>query len=419
MQSPVIVVGGGIAGLAAAALVARAGVPVTVLERRREAGGRAATLRVDGYRLTEGAHALYLGGPGYRFLRSLGIDPPGRTPDVSRAKLIRGGELVAAPFGPAQLLTTPLLSVRQRVAAARLLTGLSRRDPQEAAGMTADEWVDARASDPVVREILRSLTRLSTYTGALGELAGEVAVLQLRLTLRENVRYLDGGWGALVDRLLSVGTAAGAEVRTGVTVEAVGEGPAVRLADGSTLTGRAVILAGLSPAGVSRLTGLAVEPPGPPAEAACLDVALTELPCPENAWTLGLDEPFYISAYSQWSRIAPPGGAVVHVVRHLATGEAVGRENLEAALDLVQPGWRERLVHANFLPRMTVVNALAGPGGALRARPATGDLGIPGVELAGDWVGPEGWLTDAVLASAVAAARRALGAPAVETLSAA
>jgi hypothetical protein len=41
------------------------------------------------------------------------------------------------------------------------------------------------------------------------------------------------------------------------------------------------------------------------------------------------------------------------------------------------------------------------------ARPSIDVDGVPGVHVAGDWVGPDGLLLDAVVASADAAGRRA------------
>ena len=54
-------------------------------------------------------------------------------------------------------------------------------------------------------------------------------------------------------------------------------------------------------------------------------------------------------------------------------------------------------------------------GGGLRGRPTTDALGIAGVHIAGDWVGPIGLLADAAAASGeaaaiAAAARVAIGA---------
>ena len=57
--SDVHVIGGGLGGLAAAALIARAGRTVTVHEARGRLGGRGTTDRKDGFRLNQGPHALY------------------------------------------------------------------------------------------------------------------------------------------------------------------------------------------------------------------------------------------------------------------------------------------------------------------------------------------------------------------------
>ena len=48
--------------------------------------------------------------------------------------------------------------------------------------------------------------------------------------------------------------------------------------------------------------------------------------------------------------------------------------------------------------------------GGLRGRPPVGASGSPGIHLAGDWVGPDGLLADAALASGHEAGRRALAA---------
>ncbi|MDF2808350.1 MAG: phytoene dehydrogenase, partial [Cellulosimicrobium sp.] len=55
MRAPrVAVVGGGISGLATAALLARGGARVTLLERHETLGGRAGTLELDGFRFDTG-----------------------------------------------------------------------------------------------------------------------------------------------------------------------------------------------------------------------------------------------------------------------------------------------------------------------------------------------------------------------------
>jgi phytoene dehydrogenase-like protein len=86
------------------------------------------------------------------------------------------------------------------------------------------------------------------------------------------------------------------------------------------------------------------------------------------------------------------------------TAETVERE-LEGLLDLVQPGWREVVVHRRFLPDMIVMNAMpTASAGGTRGRPSPEIADVPGLYVAGDWVGDEGLLVDASLASAKRAA---------------
>jgi hypothetical protein len=104
---------------------------------------------------------------------------------------------------------------------------------------------------------------------------------------------------------------------------------------------------------------------------------------------------------------------LIHVAKYLPTDhkespEADERE-LEGLMDLVQPGWRAQVVHRRFLPDMTVMNWLpAAREGGNRGRPGPRVPEAPGLFVAGDWVGSEGFLVDAALASAKEAARLAV-----------
>lgn len=72
-QTDVVVVGGGMAGLTAAAYFARAGADVTLFEKAPNLGGRAATRESDGFLFNRGGHALYTGGAASRTFEELGI----------------------------------------------------------------------------------------------------------------------------------------------------------------------------------------------------------------------------------------------------------------------------------------------------------------------------------------------------------
>ncbi len=237
-----------------------------------------------------------------------------------------------------------------------------------------------------------------------------------------SVRYLDGGWQTLVDQLRAAAEAAGVRIVTGARVvdvaydEGVRE---VRLADGTAWSVSATILA-VAPseaasmvAGRAHATLAAWAAAAQPVLAASLDVGLARLPRPRLTYVFGVDEPLYLSVHSKYAKLGPEGTAMIHVMRYLdETAPADPAEierQLEGLLDLAQPGWRDVVVARRFLPRLVVANALltAAQGGA-PGRPGPAVPDVAGLYVAGDWVGPEGLLSDAALASAESAALAAL-----------
>jgi hypothetical protein len=129
--------------------------------------------------------------------------------------------------------------------------------------------------------------------------------------------------------------------------------------------------------------------------AACLDAGVDAPPAP--GYVLGIDEPLYATTQSPPARQAPEGAAVVAVLRY---GRSDGsREQLTRYLR--HAGVTENhIVVQRFLPRMVVAATMPRAAvGGLPGRPSVGASGVEGVFLAGDWVGPEGLLTDAALAS--------------------
>lgn len=112
-----------------------------------------------------------------------------------------------------------------------------------------------------------------------------------------------------------------------------------------------------------------------PAHAACLDVALRELPDPGRNFLLGLDRPIYASVHGPPADLAPPGAAVVHALKYntsASSDAASDRAELESVLDALQPGWRDHIEHVRFLPRMVVCNAIVrADQGGITARPGS------------------------------------------------
>ena len=71
------------------------------------------------------------------------------------------------------------------------------------------------------------------------------------------------------------------------------------------------------------------------------------------------------------------------------------------------------VVEVRFLAEMVVTGGMPRPARGLGGRPTVVDAGRPGVLLAGDWVGGEGLLSDAAVASGAAPGAAAVRAPSV------
>lgn len=406
METPwdVIVVGAGLAGLTAGALAAGAGAATLVVEAHQP-GGRARTVDKDGFVLNMGAHALYTGGPGMAVLRSLGVNPQGAPPPLDRYRVLANGDQHLLPTGPRSLLRTNALGRRSKAQFAKMLTMLPRLEPARFAGTSVSEWLGAYELRPDAEAVVRALLRLSTYASNFDDFSADAAIRQLQIGAQPGVLYLHGGWSQLTDQLRGM-----VQVRSGIKVTGV-EPAAGRVqvtATDSTLVARQVILAAGPPVATRAL--LPADPGwgdlGGPVTAACLDLGLARVP--EAGYLLGVDAPLYASVQSPPARQAPDGGAVVGAVRYGARDASADRADLERHLGAAGVPWEDAMV-SRFLAKMVVAGAAprAGAGG-LSGRPAVTASGISGVHLAGDWVGDQGILADASLASARTAARLAV-----------
>jgi phytoene dehydrogenase-like protein len=324
-----------------------------------------------------------------RTFRQWSVPFEGNPPDVSAASfLVRDDRKYPLVFGIRGLLTTRLFTGPERIQAARILTQLASGGATE--GESMQEWIEQRARSPRVRELAAMLARVSTYSADLTLLSARAALAQYRSATRNGVLYLHSGWQTLVAGLEQRARGLGVEIRTGEPVESL-----------NAIEADGIVLA-IPPPAVKQITGRSLLKPHP-VRVACLDLGLRTLPEGAARVALGLDQPLYLSVHSIVARLAPAGAALAHVCKYLGgkTDAAADRRELEEFADFCIPGWREQAEVIRFLPHMTVTHAVFSPQG----RPAGDELGIPGVALAGDWVGAEAMLADAAVASALDAAR--------------
>jgi phytoene dehydrogenase-like protein len=416
VPNTVIVVGAGLAGLTAAATAAEAGARVTLLEARQHEGGRARTARVDGFLLNQGAHALYRGGPAWAALTGFGIQPQGNPPDASSAEALRGdGTLAPLPAGLGSLVTTPLLRARGKLQVARILARAGHLADAVEPGTSLQQWIDTRSRDTATRALLRMLLRTATYCDDLARFDADAGLRQLAQVLAHGVVYLDGGFQQLVDALHTAAEVRGVTIRTNAKVDAIDvrDGTFVVRTSSGDLDADVVVHAAGGPIDADRvLHGASAAVHGwvqreVPVHASALDLALRALPDPRRRVVFGIDEPLYFSVHTPAARLVPDGsGEVAHLLWY-GDRDDDPRPRLEALLDGAQPGWRDEVVEARYGRRLVVTHGRPLPGSGFAGRPPVAVPDVAGLFVAGDWVGTEGLLTDAAMASGRAAGRAA------------
>lgn len=315
-----IVVGAGHNGLTAAAYLARAGRRVLVLERLHQVGGAAVSERpfagVDA-RLSRYSYLVSL--LPRRVITDLDLDLrlvrrrySSYTPlpqDPSRGLLVDAqdpettrGSFVRALGTDADFVAWQGFYDRMTALASRLWPTMLEplRSEADLASLVGDDELWGALTRRPLGALLRDTFADDTVRGivATDGLIGTFADLD-EPSLAQNICFLYhligggtgdwdvpvGGMGAVTTALARAATAAGAEILTGATVEAVGADGEVswRTGDGQEDSARGHVHAGLAPARLDPLlarTGAAPVSHGPPPEGAQLKINLlvTRLP---------------------------------------------------------------------------------------------------------------------------------------------
>ncbi len=273
------VVGGGIAGLATAALLGAEGWTVTVLEARDDVGGRAGSWDQDGFRFDTGPSWYLMPEVFDHFFRLLGttageqldlvrLDPAYRVysdPATGRAPLdVRSGREAATslfesvePGSGARLdayldsagdaydlaVTRFLYDTYESTAGLRD-PALLRRAPQLAPLLTRSlaSHVDRRFTDPRLRQILGYP---AVFLGGSPYGVPSLYHLMSHLDLDDGVLYPRGGFTEVIRAIERLAEASGARIRTGARVAAItttdGVATGVELVDGERIDADLVV----------------------------------------------------------------------------------------------------------------------------------------------------------------------------------
>ena len=245
-----------------------------------------------------------------------------------------------------------------------------------------------------------ALVRLTTYVDAPDLLDAGAAVAQMQRAVSGGVRYLDGGWARIVEALRSRLTRLGATIAAAAPateVRATGDGSVRVIAGDAERRATSVVLATGGPATAARLLGSDAPTSWrmTAVEASCLDV-WCGAPPPRSV-TLDLDRSLYASVHAPVAQLTPSGVTLLSVLHYLPAGTRPASPDDERALLSAHAEAAGidpvAVLGSRYLHRMTVAHGfpLADRGGDL---PSVTSTGVPGVFVAGDWVGG-GFLADA------------------------
>ncbi|HEU4913186.1 MAG TPA: FAD-dependent oxidoreductase [Actinomycetes bacterium] len=247
-RAPLVVLGSGPAGLAAAWQAARRGHEVTVLERADRVGGLAGSFDVAGVRVDHGSHRLHPATPPHllaELRRLLGEDLQTR-PRNGRLRV--AGSWVGFPLRPAELLRALPPGTIARIGAESVTAPVRRRE-QPSFAATLRKGLGPTLYREMYAPYAEKLwglpgERISADQAAkrvTADTPWKVAARVLRLDRSARAgqgrvfHYPRRGFGQIVDALADAATAAGATIRLEEEVTEVGQredGVTVRTASG-------------------------------------------------------------------------------------------------------------------------------------------------------------------------------------------
>jgi squalene-associated FAD-dependent desaturase len=262
-RTDAVVVGGGLAGIAAALDLAEGGVSVTLLERRAKLGGLTWSFRRNGRWFDNGQHVFLRCCTAYRsFLERIGaadmvvlqdrLSVPVLAPGGTHATIARSG--LPAPLHLAgSLARYRHLSLGDRLRLGRAALGLRRLDPADPAldEVAFGDWLSRHGQRPAAVERLWNLIALPTLNVEADEASLALAAMVFRTGLLDTNDGGDVGWARVPlgelhgERPAAALAAAGVSVELATTVSAVestGGRPGV-VVDGGRLDADAVVVA--------------------------------------------------------------------------------------------------------------------------------------------------------------------------------
>ncbi|MGX5609676.1 phytoene desaturase family protein [Bacillus cereus] len=416
-QYDVIVVGGGLAGLSAAAHLAKNGKKVILMEKAK-IGGRAMTVKIKGYEFNMGAHAFY--GRDTSTLHTLEKELQLKmnwaefSPDKAIYDL--GQELTVIPSSLKGLMETKMLTGCNKFSFAWfvLLTMLGFH--KGSSNTSISEWMEEQKLNDEIKTMLLTLASSNFFTNKPEQIPSDVFFNYYKKIFRTQkpVSYLRGGWQNLIEQLTQVIEENDGEILTKAKLTEI------KIEDGkieSLLVGDEKYIADdyifcIPPDELHKVfKGTILEPRFmeysnlEPTYVMFYDIGLKESVNSSYTYVYDTKNKLFITDISYYDpNCAPENGQLLQAIAYVNKEEAENpemieqyKEKIEAFYDKHFAGWRESLVVPK-ISKKAIVQTI---------KWNMSQQGIPisfedisNLYFAGDWCSGEGQLSELSFSSA-------------------
>jgi phytoene dehydrogenase-like protein len=427
VSEKVIVVGGGLAGLSAAARLAHNGYEVILLEKAPKLGGRAISIPMKGFNFNFGAHAIYARDKSVlrKFESEIGLKVDWKDFSPSKAFYDMGSYTTLMPATLEGLYRTKILDSQNKWRFAyevfKTMASLERGEE----GVLIGEYLEKEP--PQVRDLLLTIASSNFFTNEPEKIPSPLFFQYYKrlFATQRAVSYIGGGWQAIVDAFAKIIEKNGGKIITKEKVTRVeldgNRIVAVYDKEGEKFTGDHYIFC-IPP---KELCQLFADTPHykyfeeysryVPTLVVVYDVGLSERISSPFTYVYQKAQRVFITDISYYdTTCVPEGGQLMQAVAYLNEEEiAAGKADekvaiIESVYDKHFPGWRERLVAKRISKKATVqeIKCIEDQ----RLMPVK-FYSLRNAYFAGDWCEGEGQLSELSFSSAYKVTNRIMKHP--------
>ncbi|WP_139488708.1 phytoene desaturase family protein [Brevibacillus dissolubilis] len=413
----VIIVGGGLAGLSAAAFLSHKGKKVAVLERGA-LGGRAVTLKIKGFNFNFGAHAIY--GRDTSVLRmlqkllDLKIDWQDFNPN--KAKYDLGDALTDVPANIQGLFRTKVVKGLDKITFTFNILKTMLKMETGQPHLSIGKWLEKQNISEDVKEMMLTLASSNFFTKEPEKIPSDVffKYYQRIFTTNKPVAYIGGGWQALIDEFVRIIESNNGEIFTKTKIENVtcDETRVVSVTAGENVFEADEFVFAIPPKELDKIfTGSKVEnsikhyASYDPTVVLVYDIGLSERIETPYTYIYDKAENMFITDISHYdTTCVPEGGQLLQATAYLRDSDLGNKAvideykaKIEQMYDKHFQGWRDKLV----VPRVSTRAVVQEIKWTMNQQPMP--LFFPDYRnlfFAGDWCQGQGQLSELSFSSA-------------------